>query len=83
MGGRELIALEAVVPHQQPAGEPFVEPRRTYTHTPANDDPSHHESDAKCLRYQAPSQSLSRPSFTSATCGAGAINALISVDVNL
>ena len=25
MGGRELIALEAVVPHQQPAGEPFVE----------------------------------------------------------
>ena len=26
MGGRELIALDAVVPHQQPAGEPFVEP---------------------------------------------------------
>ena len=26
MGGREPIGLEAVVPHQQPAGEPFVEP---------------------------------------------------------
>jgi hypothetical protein len=26
MGGRELIGLEAVVPHQQPVGEPFVEP---------------------------------------------------------
>src|SRR6266568_2581274 len=26
MGGRELIGLEAVVPHQQPADEPFVEP---------------------------------------------------------
>ena len=26
MGGRELVALEAVVPHQQPAGELLVEP---------------------------------------------------------